>query len=528
MNEATVPQLSVLARSGAEQRGWELFCSAGFDRRCTDPAVLAVKGRLLKGRARRAHGGAQTELLIEAAQAYSAANALTPAPYLAINAATLHLLAGETARAKEAARGVIASLEAIVTPADTPYFLAATRAEALLLLGDVAGAQSAMAEAARHDPDGWADRACTVAQFREIAAAQDSDAAWIDKFAPPASLHFAGHMGIAAGGASEAQLRADLAAHLAAHPVGFAWGALAAGADIIIAEALLAAGAVLHVVLPCPAGQFEAQSVAPAGADWSRRFAALIGQAASLSVAADSATSVHDPLATAFAGDLAIGGALSNAAQLASSAMQLSVLDEAGGGINTARQAERWRSANGVQHRLTVTRDAAVEALFPPEQPDPARQLAVHLCVLHDELLRGDGLTGAVIDAIAGPVAAALSALPSGSVRAAPGGWEAAITDMPAALAATRQLAELGSVAVGAHLAIGPLIADPASGTLVPFGGAPMLARRLASLAQTGTVLASDALAVTLCARGESGCRSELYYPWEDELGGPVHVLIGQ
>lgn len=46
---------------------------------------------------------------------------------------------------------------------------------------------------------------------------------------------------------------------------GFAWGALAAGADIVIAEHLLASDAELHVVLPCPVEQFEAQSVAPAG-----------------------------------------------------------------------------------------------------------------------------------------------------------------------------------------------------------------------------------------------------------------------
>ena len=508
-------------------RAWELFGAAGYGQRTDDPAALAVKGRLLKGRARLARGQARRALYGEAAAAYAAAGALSPAPYLAINAASLRLLGGDAAGASAGAAQVLALLDGAAA-IDTPYFLAATRAEALLLLGDQPAAQAAMAQAVRADPDGWADRAATVAQLREIAAAQGSDPAWIDRFAPPVSLHFAGHMGIASGEASEAQLRNQLEAHLAAHPVGFAWGALAAGADIVIAEALVAGGTALHVVLPCPAAQFEAQSVAPAGAEWSRRFAELMAQAVSVNVAADSATSVHDPLATAFAGDLAIGGALSNAAQLASSALQLIVFDEAGGGANTARQAARWHSEHGPQHVLTAARDAAVEALFPPEQHDPARQLAVHLCVIHEALLRGEALTGAALEAIAGPVAAALSALPRGSVRAAPGGWEAAVTDIPAALAAARRLAGLGSVAVGAHLAIGPLIADPASGAWVPFGAAPALARRLASLAQSGTVLASDVLAVTLRARSDSLWGSELYYPWEDELGGPVHVLLGQ
>ena len=523
-----LPQLTALARAGAVRRAWELFELAGYAERAGDPAALAVKGRLLKGRARRAPGGRRQLLLAEAAEAYGAANRLSPAPYLAINAASLRLLAGDAKSAREGAAQVVVLLDNPAIALDTPYFLAATRAEAQLLLGNHAEAEAAMADAVRADPDGWTDRAATIAQLREIAAAQCSDPAWIGKFAPPASLHFAGHMGIAAGGRSEALLRSQLEAHLAANPVGFAWGALAAGADIVIAEALLAAGTALHVVLPCPAAQFEAQSVAPAGAEWSRRFAALMDQATSLRIAADSAASAHDPLATAHAGDLAIGGALSNAAQLASSAMQLIVFDEAGGGDNTARQAARWRNKHGTQHVLTAARDAAVEALFPPEQHDPARQLAVHLCVLHDELLRGDALSGAQLSAIAAAVAGALSALSRGSVRAAPGGWEAAVTDIPAALAAARRLAGLGSVAVGAHLAIGPLIADPASGVWVPFGAAPALARRLASLAQTGTVLASDALAVTLRARGNSLCGSELYYPWEDELDGPVHVLTDQ
>ena len=489
--------------------------------------MLAVKGRLLKGRARAAALPDQAPLYAAAAGAYAAANELAPAPYLAINAASLRLLAGEAGAARTGASEVLRMLDDPAGALDTPYFLAATRAEAQLLLGDRAAAQAAMTEAALADPDGWADRAATVAQLCEIAAALGSDPSWIDRFAPPASLHFAGHMGIAAGGTSEARLADLLGQQLDRHPVGFAWGALAAGADVVIAEALVAAGAALNVVLPCPLEQFEAQSVAPAGTEWSKRFAALIGQAASVQFAADCATSVHDPLATAHAGDLAIGGALSNAAQLASSAMQLIVLDEAGGGINTARQAARWRSESGPQHRLTVARDASVEALFPPEQPDPARQLAVHLCVQHDDLVHGRALTGAALNQIAEPVAAALAGLPRGSVRSAPGGWETAITDLPAALAAARRLADLGSVAVGAHLAIGPLMADPASGALVPYGAAPALARRLAALAQTGTALASDALAVTLCARGTSLCGSELYYPWEDELGGPVHVLTG-
>ena len=524
----TLPQLTALARAGAVGRAWELFRAAGYHQRGDDPAALAVKGRLLKGRARLVGGEQQRSRYAAASEAYAAANVIAPAPYLAINAASLALLAGDAELARIGANGVLALLDDPAGALDTPYFLAATRAEAELLLGNQAAAEQAMSIAVQAEPDGWADRAATIAQLHEIAAAQASDAAWIDRFAPPASLHFAGHMGLVNGGPAEAQLAAMLAEHLAKNPVGFAWGALAAGADIVIAEALIAQGAALHVVLPCPPEQFEAQSVTPAGADWTRRYRALIEAATSLRIAADSAASVHDPLATAHAGDLAIGGALSNAAQLASTAVQLIVFDEAGGGANTARQAERWRSDNGEQHILTIARDAAVEAMFPAEQPDPARVLAVHLAVLLDGTEGAAGRSSAELSALTGPASAVLAGLPRGSVRTSPGGWEVVTEQLAPALAAIAGLNALGTVTVGAHLAIAPVLADSASGALVPYGPAPALARRLAALASAGTALASDALAVTLCARGEMACRAELYYPDEDDLGGAVHMLSGR
>lgn len=525
MTTPTLPQLTALARAGAVGRAWEMFVGSGHDQRSADPAALAVKGRLLKGRARLAMGDGQRALYAEAAAAYAAANALLPAPYLAINAATLRLLAGDVAGARAGAAEVLKLLDG--SAQDTRYFLAATRAEALLILGDPSAAEAAMDIATAADPDGWADRAATIAQLREIAATQGSYPAWIDRFAPPASLHFAGHMGLTSGGTAERQLKAMLADHFAQNPVGFAWGALAAGADIVIAETLLATGAQLHAVLPCPPDQFEAQSVAPAGPDWTRRYRALLGAAASLRIAADSASSVHDPLATAHAGELAIGGALNNAAMLASSAAQLIVTDEDDGGANTARQAGLWRAASGAQHRLTVRRDAVVEALFAPEARDPARLLAVHLAVVHDGLGPAAAVSSARLAELTAPVSVILAGLPRGSVRAAPGGWDAVVGDLPAALAIIAQLNALGTVAAGAHFAIGPVLPDQASGALVPYGPAPAIARRLAALAPTGTALASDALAVTLRARGNSGLRAEVYYPDEADLGGAVHMLVG-
>lgn len=508
-----------------------MFEAGGHAARLDDPAALAVRGRLLKAKGGLATGEARRALMAEAAAAYGAAHALSPAPYLAINAATLHLLGGEAEAAAEGARAVLALLDASEPAADTPYFLAATRAEASLLLGDRTGAGQAMEAAVRHDPDGWDDRACTLGQLRLIAAAQGQDDAWLDAYAPPPSLHFAGHMGLASGGAAEANLATELGEFLTDHSPGFAWGALAAGADLIIAEQLLDAGCEVHAVLPCPAGEFESQSVAPAGAEWAARFRSVLPRCATVRIACPHATTVHDPLATAHAGELAIGGAALNAARLGTRAMQLIITDEHGGGRNTARQAALWPAAFGRQTHITIPRDAMVEALFPPEMPEAERRLVLLASIAIDGLASDPARSPAEIAAVTAPVAQALELLPPGAIRAAPGLWDIVCEDVGLGLAALTAIgAACGAAgttppAIGAHLAIATVLPDPATGALIPYGLAPQLARELMRHAPAGVILASDALAVSLAARADTRFVTELYLPDEAELGGSAHLL---
>ncbi len=528
----SLPAITALARAGAVKRAWALLEEGGYLGSDADPAALAVRGRLLKDRARRAEAGKRAALFRQAADAYGRAHALAPAPYLAINAATARLLAGDDAGAADGGQAVLALLDAPKPPADTAYYLAATRAEALLLLGDEAAAQTAMTEAAAHDPDGWEDRAVTLAQLRAIASHQGRALPWLESFAPPRSLHFVGHLGIAAGGASEARLAGEIDAFVAERRPGFAWAAIAAGTDIVVAERLLAAGCALHVVLPCPPDLFEAQSVAPAGPAWSARYRALLDAAASLRIAGPGASSVHDPIATAHAGELAIGGALLNARRLGGTALQLVVADEAGGGTNTRRQAAMWPRAGGEQVTLTAPRDSSVEASFPPEQPDPERALAVHVAIGFDALPAQEVVPSSRIAAVADPLAAELALLDRSAVRAHPGGWELTLNDLPQALATIAALlaaardARTPPPAIGLALEMATLHTDRASGVVVPYGPGAALARRLQAMAPAGTALASDAAAVCLAVQGNCTMRSELYHAGEPELGGAVHALL--
>ncbi|MDZ7587872.1 MAG: tetratricopeptide repeat-containing protein [Parasphingorhabdus sp.] len=134
MNEpkTSLAQILGLARAGASARAWELFTAAGWNARADDPAALTLKGRLLKDQAKMAEGPARATIFRHSADAYAAAAALAPATYPLINAASLALLSEDEARARDLARQVLELLDSGEHTPDTPYWLTATRAEALL------------------------------------------------------------------------------------------------------------------------------------------------------------------------------------------------------------------------------------------------------------------------------------------------------------------------------------------------------------------------------------------------------------
>ena len=75
---------------------------------------------------------------------------------------------------------------------------------------------------------------------------------------------------------------------LGQRPIGFVYGSLASGADIVVAEAFLEAGVELNIVLPFAVEEFVAISVAPAGAGWVERFHSCLSRATAVIVTSDS------------------------------------------------------------------------------------------------------------------------------------------------------------------------------------------------------------------------------------------------
>jgi tetratricopeptide (TPR) repeat protein len=309
------------ARAGALDHALRLFQDAGLDAVTDDAAVLSLKGRLLKDQGRRATGEQRRAFYARSAEAYGAAGAMNWATYPLINAASLSLLAGEPERAAALAQKVLDRLDRGDAEPDTPWWREATRAEAELLLGRTHEAWVTLQGAVALAPRAWEDHASTLRQFALILEAQGAPAEWLEPLRPPRSLHFAGHLGI---DPDDADLAARVSRLLEAENVGFGYGALAAGADIVIAEALLARGAALCLVLPASRAAFRTASVETFGEAWGRRFDAVLARAETVAVIPGLADR-PDPLSLKLAGRAAMGRAAMQARLLASEAIQLTI-----------------------------------------------------------------------------------------------------------------------------------------------------------------------------------------------------------
>lgn len=144
--------------------------------------------------------------------------------------------------------------------------------------------------------------------------------------AGPSVVVYCGHM-FNAGSTEEAALATRIAAELDRLDTRIGYGPLACGADLLIAEALLARGAELNVVLPFAEDDFIAESVVCGGADWLPRYHACRDAAASLHFATPGAF-VGDDNQFAYNTRLAMGLAALRAEQEGGTAVQIAVISD--------------------------------------------------------------------------------------------------------------------------------------------------------------------------------------------------------
>jgi hypothetical protein len=212
-----------------------------------------------------------------------------------VNAASMALLAGKTEAARSLASEVRRALEGA---ADKDYWTVVTRAECLLILGDVEQAREGYRAACAGGEVPLANRVTSRAQARLLLAELGYSATDFDEvFALPAVAFFTGHRIDEPGRASprfpaaaEPDVRKRLKALLAAGRIQIGYSSAAQGGDILFAEALQEDPASeSHIFLPADREGFRQASVTvPGDPSWDSRFEAVLAAAADL-VALDPA-----------------------------------------------------------------------------------------------------------------------------------------------------------------------------------------------------------------------------------------------
>lgn len=319
MSLLTLNRIRQIARAGDTLRAWRMFEAAGL-LVSEAPETLSLKGRLLKDRALRSESADRARLLDQAQEAYIDAAGGRRATYPLINAATIAFLNDKGDQARQIAQQVLELLESGQHEPETRYWLGATAAEAQLLLGNVEASRLALERAIGAVPDAWEDHAATLRQLRQILDRIGGPADMFDHLCPPPSLYFSGIIGLPA---DEAHVGHVVERALNEIQPGAAFGALAAGADIVIAEKILARGAPLHVILPTTIALFRQISVAQFGDSWSARFDRLIEVADSVEIL-DRVTSLSTA-AVQHGEEAAMGLALRRARILATHVVALHV-----------------------------------------------------------------------------------------------------------------------------------------------------------------------------------------------------------
>jgi len=339
-----------LAKAGATTQAEAEFLRLGLDA-SKDVDIAALGARIAKDHALASTGAERIALLTLAADRYEAIYRGGGGYYPGINVATLRLLAGETRTAERIAREVLPLCRVPGESVEENYYRAASEAEAALVLADVESASRALANAAVQGED-LAARAATRRQLRLVCEQRGIDDIVLAALAPPAVIHYTGHM-IASPGANgrfpadqEGAIAAAIKNDLDALRVGFGYGGLASGADILFAEALLARDAELHIVLPFARDEFTATSVAPAGGDWLLRFERCLQQAHSITFATDDRHLGHDWIFS-YGSFVAMGLAILRARFLDASVRQVAVWDgvDTGGVAGTSFDIRTWRDA---------------------------------------------------------------------------------------------------------------------------------------------------------------------------------------
>lgn len=366
-----------LARAGSLEQARAAYEKYQLDQHTDNEDFLSLGGRLLKDASLRLDGAELARLAATSAAQYQVAFAQTGGYYSGINAATMMFLAGGDAdEVSSRTRQVLSVLPDVKTLSDQDaYFVLATQAEALLLLSDLAGAQSSLIDAWAREPLNYINHAATLKQLKLISEQQGIDTSWLATFSPPKAAQFAGQMfSIGEDGApgtnistqDEAQMRDEIIQLIQDQDIGFFFGALSAGFDILAAETVLEEGGEVHVVLPVEVDGFRSASVVPFGEGWGARFDNVLDQANSVDIVLANGRWPDRGL-NQYAAKIAMGHAIHKANLL--SAEKIQVLGFADPNVESYTRDHKldWRRTGYGTLELKIP--GSYQNRFKPEEP---------------------------------------------------------------------------------------------------------------------------------------------------------------
>ncbi len=342
------------ARLGALSEALALIDKHKLGRDLADEELACLKPRILRDLAFSIDPARPDRRRLEtSATDYEAVFAKTGGFYPGVNAAAGHALIGAIGKSQAIARTVGALLAKRGDEDNDNYWRRTTLAECKLLEGDKPAAATLFEAAWEAEDATPGKKATTRKQLKRLGASVGIDNAWVDRVAAqPNVLFFSGPLARRETEAKDIPAEALLASVdelLSGRSIGWVYGALASGADIIIAEALIAAGASLNVYLPVPPAEFLKSSVEIGGEDWRERFIVCMRAASSIEWNHRALTPCN--AAYRLGADIAMGKAVRHASQLETEAVGFfaAPLDGDAALSLSLANLERW-SARGLAH----------------------------------------------------------------------------------------------------------------------------------------------------------------------------------
>jgi class 3 adenylate cyclase len=373
----------ILSRTGANKRARQLWFQYRLQpetdqitfKGSLEENIAALGARLDREEAYMAGDAQRSARLKKAAEHYESIYQQTTSTFPGINAAVLNELSGDSTRAREIAAQILKGCaQKRPQSQEEAYQLAADRAAASLLLDDLKDAQKAVEVAAA-----LADSATAIASTRkqliQICDHKRIDVGIISPLRNRSVIHYTGHM-IAPGctparfpAAAEPRVAERIRSEVADHNVGYGYGSLACGGDILIVEALLERKAEIEVVLPFEADSFLKESVASGGPSWPARFDNCVKQVALIH--ATDGEYAGDAQVFSYASHLAMGLAILRAQHLCAEVIQLAVWD----GKETREKAGTWADIREWKRRGLETVTVCSEGNLTSELREARRQI---------------------------------------------------------------------------------------------------------------------------------------------------------